>query len=70
MHLLQLALMACGVALTASGAVIREMGAYYFVRDLSWLPCSDLLLTYPMGAMVVGVVLFVLGTRCSEANHV
>lgn len=69
MGLLQLALMSVGVVLTASGAVIREMGAYYFARDLGWLPGSDLLLSHPIAAIVVGIVLFAFGTRCAEASH-
>lgn len=69
MSLLQLLFMLTGVVLMASGVLVREMGAYYFMTDLNWLPGVDVLVCHPVAALGVGIALFAMGWQYGDTRY-
>ncbi len=68
MSYLTLMMMALGVVVSAVSGLICYMGELPAYVSLSWVPCNDLLMSYPQTSLVIGGLIIALGVMCQSAR--
>lgn len=68
MSYLTLMMMALGVVVSAVAGLVCYMGELPAYVSLDWMPCQNLLLSYPQVSLGIGGVVIALGLVCQSAR--